>query len=208
MLVFLPAGFAGFMVAGLFAAYRSTIETHLNWGTSYLVHDFYQRFVRPGASQRDLVLAGRVVTAFLMAAGVGFTFFLVTAKDAFDLMLSIGAGTGLIYLLRWFWWRINAWSEVSAMISSFVVSLGFFVAGKTGHPFASTTILVDDRRGNDGGLGGRDVCYAAGRRVRLWRRFTPRCGRLVRAGRAFAKRPGCRPRRIRRRSRCSGGYWD
>ncbi len=142
MLVFLPAGFAGFMVAGLFAAYRSTIETHLNWGTSYLVHDFYQRFLRPGASQRDLVLAGRIVTAFLMAAGVGFTLFLVTAKDAFDLMLSIGAGTGLIYLLRWFWWRINAWSEVSAMISSFVVSLGFFVAGKAGHPFASTTILL------------------------------------------------------------------
>lgn len=142
MLVFLPAGFAGFMVAGLFAAYRSTIETHLNWGTSYLVHDFYQRFIRPGSSQRDLVLAGRLVTAGLMAAGVGFTLLLDTAKDAFNLMLSIGAGTGLIYLLRWFWWRINAWSEVSAMFSSFVVSLAFFVAGKLGHPVASTTVLL------------------------------------------------------------------
>ncbi len=142
MLVFLPAGFAGFMVAGLFAAYRSTIETHLNWGTSYLVHDFYQRFLRPQSSQRDLVLAGRIVTVLLMAAGVGFTLFLVTAKDAFDLLLSIGAGTGLIYLLRWFWWRINAWSEVSAMIASFAISLGFFIAGKMGHAAASTTILL------------------------------------------------------------------
>lgn len=142
MLVFLPAGFAGFMVAGIFAAYRSTIETHLNWGTSYLVHDFYQRFIRPGASQRNLVLTGRVVTVLLMAAGVGFTLLLDTAKDAFDLLLSIGAGTGLIYLLRWFWWRINAWSEVSAMFSSFVVSLAFFAAGKAGYHVASTTILL------------------------------------------------------------------
>ena len=142
MLVFLPAGFAGFMVAGLFAAYRSTIETHLNWGTSYLVHDFYQRFVRPQSTQRELVFAGRLVTVLLMGAGVVFSLYLDTAKDAFDLLLSIGAGTGLIYLLRWFWWRINAWSEVSAMFSSFAVSLAFFVAGKLGHPFASTTILL------------------------------------------------------------------
>ncbi|MBV8372037.1 MAG: Na+:solute symporter, partial [Candidatus Eremiobacteraeota bacterium] len=142
MLVFLPAGFAGFMVAGLFAAYRSTIETHLNWGTSYLVHDFYQRFIRPGSSQRELVLAGRLVTVLLMGAGVVFSLFLDTAKDAFNLLLSIGAGTGLIYLLRWFWWRINAWSEVGAMFSSFVVSLAFFAAGKMGHTVASTTILL------------------------------------------------------------------
>ncbi len=80
MLVFLPAGFAGFMVAGLFAAYRSTIETHLNWGTSYLVHDFFQRFVRPGATQRELVLTGRLVTVGLMAAGVVFSLLLITRK--------------------------------------------------------------------------------------------------------------------------------
>jgi len=142
MLVFLPSGFAGFMVAGIFAAYRSTIETHLNWGTSYLVHDFYQRFVRPNATQRELVLAGRIVTAALMGVGVVFTMYLDNAKDAFNLLLSIGAGTGLIYLLRWFWWRINAWSEVSAMIASFVVSAGFFIAGKAGHPAPSTTVLL------------------------------------------------------------------
>jgi solute:Na+ symporter, SSS family len=141
-LVFLPVGFAGFMVAGIFAAYRSTIETHLNWGTSYLVHDFYQRFIRPGASQHELVFAGRLVTALLMGLGVLFTLFLDNAKNAFTLLLSIGAGTGLIYLLRWFWWRINAWSEVSAMLSSFVVSLAFFVAAKLGHGVDATTVLL------------------------------------------------------------------
>jgi hypothetical protein len=142
MLVFLPTGFAGFMVAGIFAAYRSTIETHLNWGTSYLVHDFYQRFIAPGSSQRELVFAGRLATALLMAIGVALTFVLDNAKDAFNLLLSIGAGTGLIYLLRWFWWRINAWSEVSAMIASFGVALAFFVAARTGHAVASTTALL------------------------------------------------------------------
>ena len=143
MLVFLPAGFAGFMVAGIFAAYRSTIETHLNWGTSYLVHDFYQRFIRPQSSQRELVFAGRLVTVLLMALGVLFTLALDNARNAFNLLLSIGAGTGLIYLLRWFWWRINAWSEVSAMIASFVVALAFFVAARTGHAVdAETSLLV------------------------------------------------------------------
>ncbi len=142
MLVFLPAGFAGFMVAGMFAAYRSTIETHLNWGTSYLVHDFYQRFVRPKADQRELVRMGRIVTAVLMLCGVVVTLFLDNAREAFDLLLSIGAGTGLIYLLRWFWWRINAWSEVSAMLASFGAALGFFVAAKLGHAAPSTTELL------------------------------------------------------------------
>ncbi len=142
MLVYLPAGFAGFMVAGIFAAYRSTIETHLNWGTSYLVHDFYRRFITKGASERHYVSTGRIVTVLLMFVGVGFTFALDNAKQGFDLLLSIGAGTGLIYLLRWFWWRINAWSEVAAMAASFVVSLGFFVAQKLGHDAGSTTILL------------------------------------------------------------------
>jgi SSS family solute:Na+ symporter len=142
MLVFLPAGFAGFMVAGIFAAYRSTIETHLNWGTSYLVHDFYQRFIRPGSSQRELVFAGRLVTALLMLLGIAFTLSLDNAHNAFNLLLSIGAGTGLIYLLRWFWWRINAWSEVSAMAASFLVSISFFVAAKLGHAVDSVDMLL------------------------------------------------------------------
>ena len=142
MLVFLPAGFAGLMVAGLFAAYRSTIETHLNWGTSYLVHDFYRRLIRPDASEHHYVFVGRIVTVLLMVAGVGVTYLLDTARDAFGLLISIGAGTGLIYLLRWYWWRINAWSEISAMSASFVVALCFFIAGKLGHAASSTTILL------------------------------------------------------------------
>jgi SSS family solute:Na+ symporter len=88
------------------------------------------------------VLAGRVTTALLMAAAASLTFALSTAKEAFDLILSVGAGTGLIYLLRWFWWRVNAWSEVAAMASSFIVAVGFFVAGKMGHPVASHVSLV------------------------------------------------------------------
>ncbi|HEV2063717.1 MAG TPA: sodium:solute symporter family protein [Thermoanaerobaculia bacterium] len=142
MLRFLPAGFLGLMVAGMLAAYRSTIETHLNWGTSYLVHDFYRRFFRRDASEKHYVLMGRVVTALLMICAALLTFALDTAKESFDLILSIGAGTGLIYLLRWFWWRINAWSEVAAMVSSFVVAVGFFVAGKMGTKVPSHVSLL------------------------------------------------------------------
>ncbi len=167
MLVFLPAGFAGFMVAGIFAAYRSTIETHLNWGTSYLVHDFYQRFIAPGSSQRRLVAVGRWVTALLMLVGVCFTLGLDNAKSAFDLLLSIGAGTGLIYLLRWFWWRINAWSEVSAMIASFLIALGFFVAARTGHARSDDDVAADHRRGDDDRLDRGHVSHAARGRCHL-----------------------------------------
>jgi Na+/proline symporter len=142
MLRFLPAGFLGLMVAGMLAAYCSTIETHLNWGTSYLVHDFYRRFISRDRSEKHYVFIGRVVTALLMVCAALLTFELTTAKAAFDLILSIGAGTGLIYLLRWFWWRVNAWSEVSAMVSSFVVAVGFFVGGKMGHPVDANISLV------------------------------------------------------------------
>ena len=132
MLTFLPAGFVGLMIAGLLAAYVSTLVTHLNWGSSYLVHDLYRRFVRPDAEERHYVMVGRVSTAVLMIAASGFTYLLDSARDAFQLLLSIGAGTGLIYLLRWFWWRVNAWSEISAMVSSFLVSTAFLVAAKSG----------------------------------------------------------------------------
>jgi Na+/proline symporter len=142
MLKFLPVGFLGAMVAGMLAAYRSTIETHLNWGTSYLVHDFYQRFLRPGQTQKHYVLIGRVVTALLMVCAALLTFVLSTAKESFDLILSIGAGTGLLYILRWFWWRINAWSEIAAMVSSFLVAVGFFVARKNGLAITSEQSLI------------------------------------------------------------------
>jgi len=142
MLVLLPAGVLGIMLSGLFAAYSSTIATHLNWGTSYLVHDFYRRFIRGDATEKHYVLVGRLVTVLLAIAAALVTYLFETAKDGFNLMISIGAGTGLIYLLRWFWWRINAWSEVAAMASSFVISLGFFVAGKLGHPVPVNWVLI------------------------------------------------------------------
>jgi SSS family solute:Na+ symporter len=132
MLTLLPIGMKGLIIAALFAAYRSTMETHLNWGSSYLVIDFYQRFLAPGKSQRHYLWISRSLTAVLMIAAGTFTLFLSTASEAFQLLLSVGAGTGLIYLLRWFWWRINAWSEISAMASSFAISIGFFVAKKMG----------------------------------------------------------------------------
>jgi solute:Na+ symporter, SSS family len=132
MLRFLPPGVMGLMIAGLLAAYVSTLSTHLNWGTSYLVHDFYRRFIDPNADEKHYVAVGRVVTALLMVLAAALTFVLESAQANFALLLSIGAGTGLLYLLRWFWWRINAWSEISAMASSFLVAVGFFVARKMG----------------------------------------------------------------------------
>ena len=134
MFLFLPAGFLGLVVAGTLAAYRSTIETHLNWGTSYLVHDFYRRFLNKGKDEKHYVLVGRITTALLMVAAASLSLALSTAKEAFDLILSLGAGTGLIYLLRWFWWRINAWSEIAVMASAPAFAVGFFLAGKAGHP--------------------------------------------------------------------------
>lgn len=142
MLTVLPSGLLGLIIAGMLAAYVSTITTHLNWGTSYLVHDVYRRFLRPDASERHYVLMGRLMTAALMLLAAGLTFVLDTARQSFELLMSIGAGTGLIYLLRWYWWRINAWSEVAAMASSFVVSIGFFVAQRQGAAIPAHHVLL------------------------------------------------------------------
>ncbi|HPS00181.1 MAG TPA: Na+:solute symporter [Candidatus Sumerlaeota bacterium] len=134
MLIFLPTGFIGLMVGGLIAANSSTILTHLNWGASYLVHDFYQRFLVKGAPEKHYVMAGRIATLILFLCSSGLVFFLDSAKASFDIILQIGAGTGLLYLLRWFWWRINAWCEVVAMVSSFLVSLVILFLKKSGIP--------------------------------------------------------------------------
>jgi solute:Na+ symporter, SSS family len=130
MLKFLPAGFVGLMVGGLIAANSSTILTHLNWGSSYLVHDFYRRFIRKDATEKHYVMAGRVATTSLFLVSAGMVYLMESAKDNFDIILQVGAGTGLLYLLRWFWWRINAWCEVVAMISSFSISLVLLVLRK------------------------------------------------------------------------------
>ena len=142
MLKFLPVGFVGLMVGGLIAANSSTILTHLNWGSSYLVHDFYRRFIVPDADERHYVRAGRVCTIGLYFVAALLSLVLTTAQDAFEVLISIGAGTGLIYILRWYWWRINAWCEVTAMVSSFVVTVVFFLMKKMGHaqPFAYTVL--------------------------------------------------------------------
>jgi Na+/proline symporter len=147
MLRFLPAGFLGLMIAGMLAAYVSTISTHLNWGTSYLVHDLYRRFAASDRSEKHYVMVGRLVTAVLMLLAALLTYVLDSARESFELLMSIGAGTGLLYLLRWFWWRVSAWSEVAAMFSSFIVATGFFVATKMGmgvpsHVSLLLTILV------------------------------------------------------------------
>lgn len=142
MLTFLPAGLLGLAVAGLTAAYISTISTHLNWGTSYLVHDFYRRFMKPGASEAHYVWAGRLVTVVLMILAAFFTLTLETAREVFDLLLAIGAGTGLLYLLRWFWWRINAWSEIVAMATSFLLALALFLARRAGYELPAHHALL------------------------------------------------------------------
>jgi Na+/proline symporter len=119
----LPTPWRGFMMAGFAAAYMSTIGTHLNWGASYLVNDFYKRFLRPNEQDKHYVNVGRVATVSLFLASIVVTYFLSSVEQAWKFLLAIGAGTGLVLILRWYWWRINAWSEISAMIASFVVSL-------------------------------------------------------------------------------------
>ncbi len=125
MLTKLPHGFLGLVVASLIAAFMSTISTHLNWGSSYVVNDFYKRFVNPRASEKKLVLIGKSTTVLLMIITFGLALLLNNAKQSFDIILQIGAGTGLIYILRWFWWRINAFSEITAMIVSFLIAIYF-----------------------------------------------------------------------------------
>jgi solute:Na+ symporter, SSS family len=142
MLKFLPVGFVGLMVGGLVAANSSTILTHLNWGASYLVHDFYRRFINKDGTERHYVAAGRFATLLLFVCSSGLVFVLDSAKDAFDVILQIGAGTGLLYLVRWFWWRVNAWCEVVAMVSSFFVSLVLLVLAKNGVHFSTHVALM------------------------------------------------------------------
>ena len=124
MLSLLPAGVLGFVVASLVSAYMSTVSSHLNWGASYVVNDVYSRFIRPQASAREQVLVARLTTVALMALAALVALALENAFQAFRLILTIGAGTGLLFILRWFWKRVNAWSEISAMVFSFMVAIG------------------------------------------------------------------------------------
>lgn len=123
MLVFLPTGLLGLVVASLAAAYMSTVSTHLNWGASYVVQDVYRRFIAPEASESHYVTVARIATVGLTILMGLVALGLSNALQAFDILLQVGAGTGLVFLLRWFWWRINAWSEISAMVISFLVAV-------------------------------------------------------------------------------------
>ncbi|HUQ47572.1 MAG TPA: sodium:solute symporter family protein [Gemmatimonadaceae bacterium] len=120
---YLPTPWKGVMMAGFAAAYMSTVGTHLNWGASYLVNDFYKRFMKPAESEQHYVKISRIATVLLFIASIGVTSQLSSVEQAWKFLLAMGAGTGLVLILRWYWWRINAWSEISAMIASFVVSL-------------------------------------------------------------------------------------
>ena len=123
MLTKLPTGLLGLVLASLISAYMSTISTQLNWGSSYVVYDFYKRQINPDASQKRLVAVGRISTVILMVLSTLLALLLQNAMQLFNLLLVFGAGTGLIFILRWFWWRINAWSEIVAMVASGVISL-------------------------------------------------------------------------------------
>jgi SSS family solute:Na+ symporter len=129
MIAELPASLRGLMIAAFAAAYMSTISTQLNWGASYIINDFYRRFLKKDASDRHYVRASQAATVLLTIVSAGVTFYMDSIGGAWRLLLGIGAGTGLVLLLRWYWWRINAWSEVAAMVCAFVVSTALYFAG-------------------------------------------------------------------------------
>ncbi|MCA0132774.1 sodium:solute symporter family protein [Winogradskyella alexanderae] len=137
MMTYLPAGLIGIVMTSLIAAFMSTISTQLNWGSSYVVNDFYSRFINKDASEKQKVLIGRLSTILLMLFAAWFSFYLQSAKDVFNLLLQIGAGTGLLFILRWFWHRINPYSEIAAMVISFSIALFFFINAKLDAPMVN-----------------------------------------------------------------------
>jgi SSS family transporter len=134
MMTYLPAGLIGIVLTSLIAAFMSTISTQLNWGSSYIVNDLYSRFINPNSTEKQNVLVGRISTVLLMVCAALFSFYLQSAHDVFNLLLQIGAGTGLLFILRWFWSRINPYSEIAAMVISFLIALIFFINGKLDSP--------------------------------------------------------------------------
>ena len=144
MMSFLPSGLLGLLLASLIAAFMSTLSSHLNWGSSYVVHDFYRRFVEPDATEKKLVAIGRITTIVLMVLAGLLALALQNALQAFSILLQIGAGTGLLFILRWFWWRINIYSEITAMVVSFFIALYLELIHPAlgGSPIDATTQLL------------------------------------------------------------------
>ena len=141
---FLPAGLRGFMLASFAAAYMSTQATQMNWGSSYLINDLYRRFMKKDASERHYVTASRLATALTLVLSLVVTVFMDQVSHAWEFLLMLGAGTGLVYILRWYWWRVNAWSEVSAMATALIVSLTMKFTTDTDSPagFARTLLIT------------------------------------------------------------------
>jgi SSS family solute:Na+ symporter len=147
MVDILPSPYKGLLLAAFAAAYMSTISTHLNWGASYLVNDVYLRFVRPNASPRAQVVASRLATAVLMVCSLIVMSFLSSVEQGWKLLIGLGAGTGLVFILRWYWWRVNAWSEISAMVTSFVTSValmsyGYDLSNQASMTYAKTMLVT------------------------------------------------------------------
>jgi SSS family solute:Na+ symporter len=146
LILYLPASLRGLMVAAFAAAYMSTIGTQLNWGASYLVNDFYKRFLKRDGSEKHYVTVSQSVTVFLLICSAVISFYMESIAGAWKFLIALGAGTGLVYILRWFWWRINAWSEVFAMASAFVVSLvlqyGFNLSSENAYDFAYLVLIT------------------------------------------------------------------
>ncbi|SHJ54332.1 Na+/proline symporter [Maribacter aquivivus] len=144
MLTKLPSGLLGVVLASLVAAYMSTISTQLNWGSSYIVFDFYKQQINPNASEKRLVAVGRISTVVLMLFSAALALLLQNALQLFDILLAFGAGTGLIFILRWFWWRINAWSEITAMFASGIISIILKLTPIGAYLFATETGVLPD----------------------------------------------------------------
>ena len=143
MLTKLPTGLLGLVLASLIAAYMSTISTHLNWGASYIVNDFYTQQINPTATEKQKVNVGRFSTVILFLASAALALLLTNALQLFDFILMFGAGTGLIFILRWFWWRINAWSEISAIFVSGIVSVLFNMEIVSSVLFGETALMPE-----------------------------------------------------------------
>jgi Na+/proline symporter len=139
MVDYLPPGLRGFMLASFAAAFMSTQATQMNWGSSYLINDLYRRFWKRGASERHYVLASRLATALTVVLSLVATVFMNQISKVWELLLTLGAGTGLVYILRWYWWRVNAWSEVAAMTSALVVSVSLRSLGASYPTFDPAT---------------------------------------------------------------------
>jgi solute:Na+ symporter, SSS family len=147
MVDILPSPYKGLLLAAFAAAYMSTISTHLNWGASYLVNDVYLRFLKPNATQRAQVIASRVATGLMMVSSLIVMSMLSSVEQGWKLLIGLGAGTGLVFILRWYWWRVNAWSEISAMTASFITSValaafGYDLSNPASHTYAKTMLIT------------------------------------------------------------------